>query len=112
MAAPLRRPGTTRPGTTPLRRKALFLLLALLVAYSGYAWHAGLAFTAGIETADMDWDADGQVTTREMLQSWYAVSVRTTHDGPRACNSFYWRGDEAGLPIRVDCKTTFKKSED
>lgn len=101
----MRRAG--RPsGITP-RRRFLFAALALLLLYSGYAWHAGLAFTAGIGTQDMDWDGDGEVTTRETLQSWYAVTVRTRHEGPRECHSFYWRGREDGEPIRVDCRTTF-----
>src|SRR3546814_989431 len=67
-----------RPSGIPLRRKLLFGMLALLVLYSGYAWYTGLAFTAGIETQDMDWNGDGRVSTQETLQSWYAVTVRTT----------------------------------
>jgi len=99
-----------RPGV-PLRRKVLFGALALLVLYSGWAWHAGLAFTAGIATEDMDWNGDGQVSTQETLQSWYAVTVRSTREGRRHCNSFYWRGREAGEPIRVDCRTSFGESD-
>src|SRR3546814_2168485 len=93
-----------RPSGIPLRRKLLFGMLALLVLYSGYAWYAGLAFTAGIETQDMDWNGDGSVSTQETLQSWYAVTVRSTKEGARECNAFYWRGQENGEPIRVDCK--------
>jgi hypothetical protein len=92
-----------------MRRKVLFLGLALLLAFSGYAWSVGLAFTAGIKTSDMDWNSDGEVSTREMLQSWYAVTVRKTLEGARECNTFYWRGQENGPPIRVDCRTTFSK---
>jgi hypothetical protein len=94
-----------------MRRKLLFAALAVLVLYSGYAWYAGLAFTAGIETKDMDWNGDGSVSTQETLQSWYAVTVRSTREGRRACNSFYWRGHEDGQPIRVDCRTTFSGQE-
>lgn len=93
-----------RSGLSP-RRKLLFTLLALALAYLGYAWYAGLAFTAGIDEKDMDWDADGEVTSREIVQSMYAVTVRTTHQGPRTCRSFYWRGRESGDPISVTCKT-------
>src|SRR3546814_8672065 len=82
-----------RPSGIPLRRKLLFGMLALLVLYSGYAWYTGLAFTAGIETQDMDWNGDGRVSTQETLQSWYAVTVRTTKEGARECNAFYCRGD-------------------
>jgi hypothetical protein len=94
-----------------MRRKLLFAALALLVLYSGYAWYAGLAFTAGIETKDMDWNGDGSVSTQETLQSWYAVTVHSIREGRRACNSFYWRGHEDGQPIRVDCRTTFSGQE-
>src|SRR3546814_12049111 len=87
-------------------------MLALLVLYSGYAWYTGLAFTAGIETQDMDWNGDGRVSTQETLQSWYAVTVRTTKAGARECNAFYWRGQENGEPIRVACKTIFEKPTD
>jgi hypothetical protein len=96
----------------PLRRKLLFGALALLVLYSGYAWHAGLAFTAGIETRDMDWNGDGTVSTQETMQSWYAVTVHSTREGKRECHNFYWRGQEGGQPIRVDCRTTFSGQED
>ena len=101
-----------RPRGVPLRRKLLFGGLALLLLYSGYAWYAGLAFTAGIATQDMDWNGDGQVSQQEMLQSWYAVTVRTTREGARQCHSFHWRGQEDGEPIRVDCRTTFEAPAD
>lgn len=104
---------TTRPARgIPTRRKALFAVLALLLLYSGYAWYAGLAFTAGLPAEQLDWDGDGTATTREQLQAWYAVTVRTTREGPRECHSFYWRGEEDGSPIRVDCRTTFSESSD
>ncbi|MGV8930876.1 MAG: EF-hand domain-containing protein [Luteimonas sp.] len=95
-----------------MRRKLLFCALALLLAYSGYAWYVGLAFTAGIPTQDMDWNNDGKVDTREKLQAWYAVRVNKTHQGVRECNTFYWRGSKDAAPIRVDCKTTFGASSD
>jgi hypothetical protein len=101
-----------RPFGIPLRRKLLFLALALMLAFSGYAWHVGLAFTAGIGTRDMDWNSDGHVSTQEALQSWYAVTVRKTRQGARECNTYYWRGSESGQPIRVDCRTTFQPPSD
>ncbi len=101
-----------KTGGTRTRRKLLFAALALLLAYSGYAWYVGLAFTAGIATRDMDWNDDGKVDTREKLQSWYAVVVRTTREGARECNTFHWRGQQDAEPIRVDCKTRFGKPSD
>src|SRR3546814_20475221 len=87
-------------------------MLALLVLYSGYAWYTGLAFTAGIETQDMDWNGDGRVSTQEKLQSWYAVTVRTTKEGARECNAFSLRGQENGEPHRADCNTLFENTAD
>ncbi|MGH8033073.1 MAG: EF-hand domain-containing protein [Luteimonas sp.] len=98
-----------RPGIS-VRRRLLFALLALLAAYAAFAWQAGLAFTAGAPTKDMDWNDDGIVSSREILQAWYAVSVRTTTDGPRTCRAYHWRGREGGDPIRVACVTTRVKS--
>src|SRR3546814_19940609 len=95
-----------RPSGIPLRRKLLFGMLALLVLYSGYAWYTGLAFTAGIEPQDMEWHGDRRVSTLETLQSWYAVTVRTTKEGAHECNAFYWRDQENRGPDRVEGKTT------
>ena len=89
-------------------RRRLFLgLLAVLAIYLAYAFYAGMAFTAGIETKDMDWNNDGTVSQDEMLQSWYAVTVKKTKEGNRECSEFAWRG--SGVAIRVDCRTTMKK---
>lgn len=103
--------GNRRAGITA-RRKLLFAIVAVALLYLAWAWHARLAFTAGIAGEQMDWNGDGQVTEQEMLQSWYAVSVRSTREGRRECHAFYWRGQEAGEPIRVDCRTSFSTPEE
>jgi len=96
-------PSPSRPRSA-FRRK-LFLGLALVfAAYVAYAFYIGLAFTAGVESKDMDWNNDGTVTQDEMLQAWYAVTVKKTKEGNRECSAFAWRG--SGESIRVDCRTT------
>ena len=108
----MRRRGTL-PAPPPLRprggigtrRRLLFALVAMLVAYLAFAYQQGLAFTVDAPTGDMDWDDDGQVTTREIGQAWYAVTARVTTSGARTCRSYYWRGREDGDPIRVSCRT-------
>lgn len=85
------------------RRKIFVGLLALVVAYAGYAHYAGLAFMAGIPNSDMDWNGDGTVTATEIAQAWYAVTVKQTRDGRRECKQFHWRS--SGQSIRVDCRT-------
>lgn len=86
------------------RRRLFVGLLILIAAYVGYASYVGLAFTAGVPNEDMDWNGDGVVTKDEILQSWYAVTVKKTKEGNRECSAFAWRA--SGESIRVDCKTT------
>jgi len=89
------------------RRKALLVLVLIVLAWLGYAWYAGIAITQGIEQKDMDWNGDGTVTRDEILQSFYAVGVTASQDGNRQCRTFAWR--KTGEQIRVDCRTVFKE---
>ncbi|MFC6839062.1 EF-hand domain-containing protein [Xanthomonas theicola] len=91
------------------RRKVLLAVVILVLAWVGYAWHAGIAITQGIEQRDMDWNGDGQVSGGEIAQAFYAVGVTRTQDGPRQCSTFYWR--DSGAQIRVDCRTTFAPAQ-
>ncbi len=91
------------------RRRLLFALLALVIAYIAFAYQQGLAFTVDAPTQDMDWDDDGIVSTREIGQAWYAVTARLTTQGARTCRSYYWRGRESGDPIKVACRTELGK---
>ena len=91
------------------RRKLLLGILAVLLLAVGWASWTGMAVTAGIGTADMDWDGDGTVTRTEIAQSFYAVTASHEQDGNRECTTFRWhRGGEA---IRVDCRTVFEAAE-
>ena len=87
------------------RRKALAVVVLLILAWLGYASWAGMAITQGVEFKDMDWNGDGTATREEIAQSFYAVGVRKSVDGNRHCSTFYWRG--SGEQIRVDCRTEF-----
>ena len=80
--------------------RGFFVTLLIVV---GWLHFTGAAATRGIERKDMDWNNDGNVTMREMLQSFYAVTVTTTTEGARECRTFAFRGSEQSL--RVDCKT-------
>ena len=88
------------------RRRALLMLVLLALGWLGWAWYAGIAITRGVEKEQMDWNGDGQVTQPEILQSFYAVTVKKTQDGARKCSAYAWR--KSGQPIRVDCQTTLK----
>jgi len=88
------------------RRKALLVLMLVVLGWLAYAGWAGIAITKGIEQKDMDWNADGTVTTAEIIQSFHAVGVTDTKDGNRECRTFSWRRN--GEQIRVDCRTVFK----
>ncbi|WP_411850158.1 EF-hand domain-containing protein [Stenotrophomonas sp. LGBM10] len=91
------------------RRKALLILVLVVLGWLGYAWYANIAITRGIEQQDMDWDADGSVSRTEVLQAFYAVGVDDTQEGNRHCRTFYWRGNRE--QIRVDCKTVFGEAK-
>lgn len=87
------------------RRKLLLGILAVLLVAVGWAGWAGMAATRGVETADMDWNGDGNVTQAEILQSFYAVTVARAREGNRECTTFRW--GRKGDVIRVDCQTVF-----
>ena len=86
-----------------------FVVLLIVVAWLHFT---GAAATRGIERKDMDWNGDGNVTMHEMLQSFYAVTVKTTitatNGGARECRAFAFRGSSETL--RVDCRTMVKPS--
>lgn len=87
------------------RRKALLVMVLVVLAWLGYAWYAGIAITQGIEQKDMDWNGDGTVSRSEVLQAFHAVGVSESQDGNRHCRTFLWRS--TGEQIRVDCRTVF-----
>jgi len=88
------------------RRRALLVVVVVLLAAVAWLHFTGAAGISGMATRDMDWNNDGQVTESEILQSFYAVTVKKTREGPRECSAYAWRGSKA--PIRVDCRTVIK----
>lgn len=93
-------------GKFTTRRKALLGLVLVLLAVVAWLHFTGSAATRGLERKQMDWDNNGQVTMREMLQSFYAVKVEISHEGARECRAYSWRGSSETL--RVDCRTTMQ----
>lgn len=87
------------------RRKALLVLLVIVLGWLAYAGWAGIAITKGVEQKDMDWNSDGTVSRQEILQAFYAVAATDTKEGNRECRTFVWR--RTGEQIRVDCRTVF-----
>lgn len=96
-------------GRFTARRKALAVIMLLILGLLGYAWHAGMAITQGSELKEMDWNGDGTVSRGEIAQAFYAVAVRKQVDGARHCQTYYWRA--SGQQIRVDCRTEFKSDK-
>jgi hypothetical protein len=97
---------SSKKGGFSRRRRGLLVVVVLILAALGWMSWIKAAGLSGIESKDMDWNGDGTVTQEEILQSYYAVSVRKTKDGPRECSTFYWRKDDK--EIRVDCRTSFE----
>ena len=91
------------------RRKVLFGLLVVMLLLVGLAGWLGMAATRGVETRDMDWNADGSVGRTEILQSLYAVTAERVTEGSRQCTTFRWF--RSGEVIRVDCQTVFGNAE-
>ncbi|MBD9367814.1 hypothetical protein [Xanthomonas sp. XNM01] len=87
------------------RRKILLAALALALLALGWASWQGMAITRGVETKDMDWNADGTVSRTEILQAFYAVTAARERSGQRECTTFAWY--RSGESIRVDCQTVF-----
>ena len=100
-----RLPNGKRAPFTARRMATLGFFVTLLIVV-GWLHFTGAAATHGIERKDMDWNGDGNVTMREMLQSFYAVTVTTTKEGARECRTFAFRGSDKSL--RVDCRTVFE----
>jgi len=80
----------------------LLVLLAMLIAML-ILRALDVAGFNGTVPEEMDWNGDGQVTWPEIVQGFYAVSVRETREGARRCRhyAFLRRPDDT---IRVDCR--------
>lgn len=93
----------SRPRRFSTRRKALAMLVLLLLALVAWLHFTGAAGVSGMQTREMDWNGDGEVTQREILQAFFSVVAKEETQGARVCRSYSWRRG-AGA-IRVDCRT-------
>lgn len=85
------------------RRIALFASIAVVLLGLGWLQYVGAAALSGMSFRDMDWNEDGELTRREILQGFVSVSAVRTQNGQRSCVEYRWRrSDEV---IRMECRT-------
>lgn len=85
------------------RRIALFASIAVVLLGLGWLQFVGAAALSGMSFKDMDWNEDGELTRREILQGFVSVSAVRTQNGQRSCVEYRWRrSDEV---IRTECRT-------
>ena len=85
------------------RRIALFATIALVLLGLGWLQYVGAAAMSGMAFKDMDWNEDGELTRREILQGFVSVSAVRTRSGQRSCVESRWR--RSGEVIRMECRT-------
>lgn len=85
------------------RRIALFSTIALMLLALGLMRYTGAAALTGMAFRDMDWNEDGELTRKEILQGFFSVNAVRRTDGNRNCVDYRWRGSDAS--IRVECRT-------
>ncbi|MFT3763430.1 MAG: hypothetical protein QM761_12665 [Pseudoxanthomonas sp.] len=94
-----------RTGKFSSTRRGLLAMIAALLLVLGWLYVTKAAAISGMQVKEMDWDGDGTVSGREILQAFYAVEAVKTVEGSRTCTAYAWHTGEA---IRVDCRTEFK----
>lgn len=85
------------------RRIALFATLAIVLLAMGWMRYTGAAALSGMAFEDMDWNEDGELTRREVLQGFFTVVAVRSGEGRRTCVDYRWRG--SGESIRLECRT-------
>ncbi len=85
------------------RRIALFATIALVLLGLGWLQYVGAAAMSGMAFKDMDWNEDGELTRREILQGFVSVSAIRTQRVQRQCVEYRWR--RSGEVIRMECRT-------
>lgn len=85
------------------RRMALFVTIAALLLMLGWMRYTDAAALSGMAFRDMDWNEDGELTRREILQGFFSVRAVRSTDGLRSCIDYRWRGRDES--IRVECRT-------
>lgn len=90
-------------GRVSNRRIALFATIAIVLLGLGWLQYTGAAAMSGMAFKDMDWNEDGELTRREILQGVVSVAAVRTRSGQRSCVEYRWRrSDEV---IRMECRT-------
>ncbi len=90
-------------GRLSSRRLALFVTIAIVLLALGWMRYTGAAALSGMAFADMDWNEDGELTRREVLQGFFTVVAVRTTEGRRTCVDYRRRG--SGESIRLECRT-------
>ena len=102
-------PQGRKRGFSP-RRRALLVIVLILLGVVVWMQVTGAAGISGIATKDMDWNDDGKVTEKEILQAFYAVTVDKSEQGARQCSTYKWRSSKQ--VIRMECKTVLGASKE
>lgn len=85
------------------RRMALFVMIGTVLLALGWMRYSGAAALSGMALRDMDWNEDGELTRREILQGFFSVKAVRSTDGRRSCVDYRWRGRDES--IRLECRT-------
>lgn len=85
------------------RRIALFVTMAAVLLALGWMRYTGAAALTGMAFKDMDWNEDGELTRREILQGFFSVKAVRSTEGNRSCVDYRWRASDES--IRVECRT-------
>ena len=86
------------------RRIALFATFAIVLLTLAWLQYSGAAALSGMKFQEMDWNEDGQLSRREVLQGFFQVRAVRSSDGNRHCVDYRWR--RSGESIRVECRTS------
>lgn len=86
------------------RRIALFCTLAAVLLALAWMQATNAAGLSGMPFRDMDWNEDGELTRREILQGFFTVAATPSVSGNRSCVEYRWR--RSGEVIRMECRTT------
>jgi len=85
------------------RRMALFVTIAAVLLGLGWMSYTGAAALSGMAFTDMDWNEDGELTRREILQGFFSVKAVRSTEGQRSCVDYRWRDSDES--IRLECRT-------
>jgi hypothetical protein len=88
------------PDLTPGQTLALIFGMPLILGVLYTGWLAILATACHYSWREMDWNADGHTTVREVLAT-ADVLERPVKDQDRVCTELFWA--KGGVRIRLEC---------